>query len=79
MRFLAGLTVTLLLIATTYPHFPDIILFKNGKSLSLLDDTGAAKTITVLGSALLIGSILILPSLVFLVYSFEKNNKMKHR
>jgi cytochrome d ubiquinol oxidase subunit II len=61
-RFFAGFMVTALLIAATYSHFPDIILLKKGTSLSLTSQSAPTKTISVLGSALLIGSLFILPS-----------------
>ena len=73
MRFFAGLSVTSLLVAVTYPHFPNIVLFKNGESLSLLE-VGSAKTIQVLGIALLLGSLFILPAFIFLVYRFGKKD-----
>jgi cytochrome d ubiquinol oxidase subunit II len=72
LRFLAAFMVTALLIAVTYAHFPNIILLKNGHDLSLLDQDTPPRTIYVLGFALLFGSLLILPSLIYLVYSFHK-------
>jgi len=75
MRLLAGLMVTALLIAVTYIHYPNIILLKNGASLSLLDQQSSPKTIRVLGIALLGGSVLILPALFYLVYSFDLKDK----
>jgi cytochrome d ubiquinol oxidase subunit II len=77
VRFLAAFMVTALLIAVTYDHFPNIILLKNGKDLSLLAHDSPQKTIHILGLALLLGSLLILPSLVYLVYSFRKKDKLQ--
>lgn len=72
MRLLAGFMVTMLLIAVTYAHYPNIVLLKNGDELSLLNHKAPQKTIDSLGIALLIGSLFILPALFYLVYSFGK-------
>ncbi|WP_316810855.1 cytochrome d ubiquinol oxidase subunit II [Pedobacter heparinus] len=76
LRLLAGFQVTMILFAATYSHFPDIVLLKNGENLSLLTHQGQAKTIASLGYALLIGSIFILPALVYLIYSFQKRKEI---
>jgi cytochrome d ubiquinol oxidase subunit II len=75
LRLLAGFQVTMILFAATYSHFPDIVLLKNGENLSLLTHQGQAKTIASLGYALLIGSIFILPALVYLIYVFQKKKE----
>lgn len=75
LRLLAAFQVTMILFVTTYSHYPGIVLLKNGRHLSLLDVEGQAKTITVLGWALLLGSVFILPALFYLIYSFQKKNK----
>ncbi|MEO5912061.1 MAG: cytochrome d ubiquinol oxidase subunit II [Pelobium sp.] len=72
MRLLAGFQITMILLITTWKHYPNIILLKNGGSLSLLEEQGNEKTINALAWALLIGSIFILPALVYLIYSFQK-------
>jgi cytochrome d ubiquinol oxidase subunit II len=72
LRVLAAFQVTMILIAITYSHYPHILLFKDGSSLSLLDAAGD-KTISALGWALLIGSVFILPFLFYLIYSFERS------
>jgi cytochrome d ubiquinol oxidase subunit II len=74
MRFFAGLMVTALLADVTYPHFPLIILFKNGGSLSLVEG-GSEKAIQTLGSALLLGSLFILPAFISLIYRFGDKNE----
>lgn len=74
MRMLAGFMIMMLLIAVTYSHYPNIVLFKDGGHLSLLEQQGPDKTILSLGVALLVGSLLILPSLFYLVYSFGKRS-----
>jgi cytochrome d ubiquinol oxidase subunit II len=72
LRLLAGFQVTMILLTTTYKHYPHIVILKNGGYLSLIENKGADKTIQALGIALLIGSIFILPALIYLIYSFQK-------
>jgi cytochrome d ubiquinol oxidase subunit II len=74
IRLLAGFQVTMILVATTYVHYPDIVILKNGGHLSLIEQQGHAKTIESLGWALIIGSVFILPALFYLIYSFQKKN-----
>lgn len=69
-KILAGFQMVMILVAATYSHFPNLVLLKDGSSLSLFDEHAAEKTIQVLGWALLIGSCFILPFLFYLMYSF---------
>ncbi|RYU91414.1 cytochrome d ubiquinol oxidase subunit II [Mucilaginibacter terrigena] len=71
IRVLAGFQVTMILITTTYKHYPNIIILKNGGHLSLIAHQGAEKAIQMLGAALLTGSVFILPALIYLVWSFQ--------
>jgi cytochrome bd ubiquinol oxidase subunit II len=71
LRFLAAFQVTMLFVAVSYSHYPNIVLFKNGSSLSL-NDPGDYHTINTLGWALLIGGIFILPAVFYLIYSFDE-------
>lgn len=71
IRIIAGAQITLLLIAITYEHYPVLVNLKNNEGLSLLAQHGEEKTIRALGIALLAGSVLILPSLFYLLYSFS--------
>ena len=71
LRPLAGFQVTMILLTTTYRHFPNIIILKDGY-LSLMEHSGHEKTIYTLGMALLLGSVFILPALFYLIYSFQK-------
>ncbi len=75
VRALAGFQVVMILVAATYQHNPNIILFANGEHLSLLEQAAAPKTISALGWALLLGSIFILPFLFYLMASFSKLRK----
>ncbi|MDP9042785.1 MAG: cytochrome d ubiquinol oxidase subunit II, partial [Bacteroidota bacterium] len=72
IRVLAGFQVTMILLATTYFHYPRIILLSGGQYLSLVEHHGDDKAIDALGLALVIGSVFILPALFYLIYSFQK-------
>lgn len=73
IRVLAGFQVTMILLALTLRHYPNIVILKGGQYLSLMEHAGQEKTIYSLGMALLLGSIFILPALFYLIYSFQKN------
>jgi cytochrome bd ubiquinol oxidase subunit II len=72
IRFLAGFQITMILLATTFFHYPRIILLSGEKYLSLMEHHGDDKAIGSLAMALLIGSLFILPALFYLIYSFQK-------
>jgi cytochrome bd ubiquinol oxidase subunit II len=72
IRFLAGFQVCMILVATTFFHYPRIVLLSGDGYLSLLEHRGQEKTIETLGLALLTGSVFILPALFYLIYSFQK-------
>jgi len=72
IRILASFIVLMILLAVSYSHFPNLVLFKDGSYLSVLDVNHSERTIEVLGWALLLGSIFILPFLFYLIYSFNK-------
>ena len=71
-RVLAAFQVTMILVAITYAHFPTIVILNNGGALSLIDNAAPSRTMSALGNALIIGSVLILPALFYLYYSFQK-------
>jgi cytochrome d ubiquinol oxidase subunit II len=74
IRVLAAFQATMILLAISYAHFPNVILFRNGSYLSLLEAQAPEKTMASLASALLIGSLFILPCLFYLYYSFQKKS-----
>ena len=78
LRMLAGFQVTMILVTVTWKHYPNIVILKNGGYLSLIENKGTDKTIEALGLALLIGSIFILPALVYLIYSFQKRGEIEN-
>lgn len=71
IRVFAAFQVSMILLSVGYTHYPYFITEKNGNHLSLLTDHASASTIDVLGWALLIGSLFILPALGYLFYSFR--------
>lgn len=75
VRALAGFQVIMILVAATYQHNPNIILFANEQHLSLLEHVAAPKTINALGWALILGSVFILPFLFYLMFSFSRQRK----
>ena len=74
-RALVAFQVSMILLAVSYEHFPDIVLLASGDHLSLLEERAPQKTIDALGWALLLGSVFILPALFYLYYSFQKKPK----
>lgn len=72
LRLLAGFQVTMILLAIGYHNFPDFMILENGEHLSLLQHTAPEATLKSLGWALLAGSVLILPFLGYLFYSFQR-------
>lgn len=76
IRVFAAFQVTMILLAVGYMHFPNFIMIKGGENLSLLTLHATPKTIDDLGWGLFIGSFLILPSLFYLFYSFQKREEI---
>lgn len=76
-RLLSGFVVSAILLAFGYHYFPDIIITKSGDNLSVFNSAAVGKSIDSLAWALLTGSVFILPSLYYLLYSFQKD-KVAH-
>jgi len=76
-RMLAAFQVCLILLAISYAHFPNVIILKNGDTVSLMENPAPLKTFEALGTALLTGSVLILPALYYLYYSFQKKEPLE--
>jgi cytochrome d ubiquinol oxidase subunit II len=73
LRVIAAFQVTMLFVAVTYSHFPNIMLLRGGGKISLMDAVDG-KTIGSLGWALLIGSLFILPAFLYLLYTTEEKD-----
>lgn len=73
IRLLSGFIVSAILLAFGYHYFPDLVIIKSGENLSFFNSAAVGKPIETLAWALLIGSVFILPSLFYLLYSFQKN------
>lgn len=71
-RFLAGFVVSAILLAFGYHYFPEMVITSSGQNLSFFNSAAEGKPIETLAWALLIGSIFILPSLGYLLYSFQR-------
>ena len=71
-RALVVFQVSMILLAISYAHFPDLVLVSSGENLSLLKHHAPSKTLDALAWALLTGSLFILPALFYLYYSFQK-------
>lgn len=76
VRLLAGFQITLILFAFGFLFFPDFIVIKSGENISLYNSAAMGKPMETLGWALLIGSIFILPSLGYLIYSFQRSKNV---
>lgn len=70
-RIFAAFQVSMILLSVGYTHYPNFIMGKNNRNLSVLTNHATASTIDSLGTALLIGSLFILPALFYLFYSFR--------
>lgn len=75
IRIPAAFQVTMILIAVGYRHYPNIVMIKGGNNLSLLRDHAPLTTINDLGWGLLLGSLIILPALGYLYYSFKRKTE----
>lgn len=73
-RGLVVFQVSMILLAISFEHFPDVVLLSSGDNLSLLTHHAPQATLAALGWALLTGSVFILPFLGYLYYSFQKRD-----
>lgn len=78
-RLITGFQITMILFALGYHYFPDFVVMENGDNLSLFATAASGKPIVTLGWALLLGSVFILPSLFYLIYSFQKRKELATR
>ncbi len=69
-RLFAGLQVICILSAAFIPVFPELI-FTQSHNINLLENIAPESTISVLGTTLIIGGVVILPGLFHLLKSFK--------
>lgn len=72
-RLIAGFQVLLILTAWLWLQYPAILNIQNAPDLTLYNTAAPEATIQVLGWALIVGSMLILPALFYLLKSFKFN------
>src|SRR5690554_2398524 len=72
-RILAGFQTMMVLGAWFWDQYPAVLRYSNGEYLGLFNSAAPEATMQQLALALLIGSILILPSLFFLMKTFKAN------
>lgn len=77
-RIFAAFQVTMILLSVGYTHYPNFVIGKGNRNLSLLTTHANMKTIDTLGTALLVGSLFILPALGYLFYSFRGRQNPSH-
>lgn len=77
-RILAGFQVCMILFAWLWLQFPSVIRVRNGIDLTIYNTKAPDATIAALGWALLVGSLLILPSLFYLLRAFKLNSISNH-
>ncbi|GAB3646520.1 cytochrome d ubiquinol oxidase subunit II [Echinicola sediminis] len=70
-RILVGFQITMILMTLLGSHYPNFILAKDAV-FTLENSAAGESTLFSLGMALLLGSLLILPALYYLIYSFQK-------
>jgi cytochrome d ubiquinol oxidase subunit II len=71
IRFVAGFQVTLVLVAWLAIIFPNVLFYTDGTALSLFEAAAPPATINILAWALLIGSLIFLPVLLYLIRVFK--------
>ncbi|WP_224999469.1 cytochrome d ubiquinol oxidase subunit II [Cesiribacter sp. SM1] len=71
-RLLAGFQTLLVLGAWFWVEYPVALRYENGKALTLFEAAAPAATQQQLALALIVGSLLILPSLYYLLRTFKK-------
>jgi len=71
IRLIAGSQVSLVLLAWLAVIFPNVLFYRDGTQLSLLEAAAPTATINILAWSLMIGSLLFLPILYYLIRVFK--------
>lgn len=70
-RIIAGAQLLFILGGFYAVYYPSIVIIKNGEDLTLFNSAAPQPTLTVLGWALIIGSVIIFPSFIYLYKIFK--------
>lgn len=70
-RILAGAILLFIISAYYIIYFPAVILIRDAEDLTLFNSAAPEVTLKYLGYALLVGSLLIFPSLIYLIKVFK--------
>ena len=72
LRLLTGFQLLMVIVAWMAIIFPEALVYADGTALSFFDALAPAKTLVMLGWALIIGVFIFLPLLVYLFFVFKK-------
>jgi cytochrome d ubiquinol oxidase subunit II len=76
-RILAGAQLFFILSAFYLIYFPEVIILNNEDNITLYNAAAPGATLTQLGLALMIGSLLIFPALFYLFRVFKRESSTK--
>lgn len=76
-RILAGAVLFFILGAFYAVYFPSLVLLKSGRNMTFYNSAAPDVTLNYLGWALIVGSVIIFPSLFFLMNVFKSEKKRK--
>ena len=70
-RIVAGIQLFFILSAFYFIYFPEVIILKSGTNISLYNAAAPEPTLIQLGWALIVGSVIIFPTLFYLIKVFK--------
>lgn len=70
-RITAGIQLFFILAAFYFIYYPKVVLLKEGSNISLYNSAAPEATLVQLGWALIVGSIIIFPTLFYLIKVFK--------
>lgn len=77
-RLLAGFQTLMILGAWFWEQYPVFLRYANGAYLGLIDEAAPAATLRQLGLALIVGSLLIVPALLYLMKTFKARTPVEN-
>jgi cytochrome bd ubiquinol oxidase subunit II len=78
-RIIAGAQLFAIMAAGFLPHFPAVVMFKDGSSLNLYSVAAEASVLRPLAGALFFGCLLIVPSYVYLMKIFKSQGHHRNQ